>query len=172
MDTFSYADVNEELNNEEENIRLLNGEFLTYCVEYSETKQHTRSVEEKSLMIEQDYKVALQRVKIIVEETKVARLKENWRKKQIREGKRKDQDDNRVLSSRKKTRPDKGHDMIVEDNSSQDVVSKKGKKKVAEDSPFLELEKIPKQSIYGLPNKSVGDMLMDMKLFKNKYNMV
>ena len=62
--------------------------------------------------------------------------------------------------------------MIVEDNSSQDVVSKKGKKKVAEDSPFLELEKIPNQSIYGPPNKSVGDMLMDMKLFKNKYNMV
>ena len=34
MESFSYVDVNEELNTEGENIRLLNGEFLTYCIEY------------------------------------------------------------------------------------------------------------------------------------------
>lgn len=44
---FSYADVNEELNIEGENIRLLNGEFLTYCIKYCETNAHTRSMEER-----------------------------------------------------------------------------------------------------------------------------
>ena len=43
--------MNEELNNEGENIRLLNGGFLTYCIEYCETNVHTRSVEERSVMI-------------------------------------------------------------------------------------------------------------------------
>jgi hypothetical protein len=48
----------------------------------------------------------------------------------------------------------------------------KGRKKTAEVSPFLEVEKIPKKSKSGPPNKTVGDMLMDMELFKNKYNKV
>jgi hypothetical protein len=172
VDTFSYEDVNEELNNEGENIRSLNGEFLTYCIEYTETKQHTRSVEERSVMIEQDYKAALRRVKVIVEEAKASRLEEALRKKQVRDGKRKDKGDDRAMTSRKKTRPDEGQDIIVEDNPSEDVGSKKGKKKVVEESPFLELEKIPKHSSAGPPDKSVGDRLMDLMLFKNKYNRV
>ena len=172
VDTFSYADVNEELNNEGENIRSLNGEFLTYCIEYSETNKHTRSAEERSVMIEQDYKAALRRVTVIVEEAKAARLEENLRKKQIRDGKRKDQGEERAMSSRKKTRPAEDHEMIVEDTPAEDVVAKRGKKKIVEDSPFLELEKIPRRSIHGPPEKSVGDRLMDMELFKNKYNRV
>ena len=40
-------------------------------------------------MLEQDYKVALQRVKVIVDEAKEARHEALSRKKQIREGKRK-----------------------------------------------------------------------------------
>ena len=171
-ETFSYEDVNEELNTEGENIRLLNGEFLTYCIVYTETKEHTRSAEERAAMIEQDYKAALRRVKVIVDEAKAARLEAVQKKKQIRDGKRKDQGDERGTSSRKKTRPDEGQDAIVEDTPSEDVVPKKGKKKVAEESPFLELEKIPKRSIHGPPDKSVGDRLMDMDLFKNKYKRV
>lgn len=54
VETFSYADVNEELNNEGENIRLLNGDFLTYCILYCETNVHTKSVLDRSVMIEQD----------------------------------------------------------------------------------------------------------------------
>jgi hypothetical protein len=172
VETFSYADVNEELNNEGENIRSLNGEFLTYCIQYCETNQHTRSVEERSVMIEQDYKAALRRVKVIVEEAKAARLEAALRKKQIRDGKRRDPADERGMSSRKKSRPDEGHEAIVEDTPEEDASSKKGKKKVAEESPFLELEKIPKRSIHGPPDKSVGDRLMDLELFKNKYNRV
>ena len=171
-DKFSYVDVNEELNTEGENIRLLNTEFLTYCIVYSETKEHTKSVEERAHMIEQDYKAALQRVRVIMEEAKAARLEEHTRKKQIREGKRKDQGDDRAMSSRKKTRPDEGQDIIVEENPREVAVPTKGKKKVAEDSPFLELEKIPRRSIHGPPDKSVGDRLMDMELFKNKYRRV
>jgi hypothetical protein len=172
VETFSYADVNEELNNEGENIRLLNGDFLTYCILYCETNVHTKSVEERSVMIEQDYKSALARVKVIVEEAKAARLEASLKKKEIRDGKRKDLADVRATSSRKKTRPDEGQPLIVEDTDGQDVVSKRGKKKTPEDSPFLELEKIPKRSMHGPPDKSVGDRLMDMELFKNKYQRV
>ena len=172
VETFSYADVNEELNNEGENIRLLNGEFLTYCIEYCETNVHTKTVEERSVMIEQDYKSALRRVKVIVEEAKAARLEASLKKKEIRDGKRKDPSDVRATSSRKKTRPDEGKPLIVEDTPGQDVVSKRGKKKTSDNSPFLELEKIPKRSMHRPPDKSVGDRLMDMELFKNKYQRV
>ena len=123
-------------------------------------------------MIERDYKAALRCVKVIVEEVKAARLEETLTKKEVREGKRKDQGDDCTMSSKKKTRPDEGHDIIVKDTPNEDVMSKKGKKKVAEEIPFLELEKIPKKSIHGPPDKSVGDRLMDMELFKNKYNRV
>jgi hypothetical protein len=36
----------------------------------------------------------------------------------------------------------------------------------------LEVEKIPKRSKSGPLDKSVGDRLMDMEIFKNKYNRV
>lgn len=52
------------------------------------------------------------------------------------------------------------------------LLQKKGKKKPAEDSLFLEIEKIPRRSIHGPPDKSVGDRLMDMENFKNKYSKV
>jgi hypothetical protein len=170
VESFSYADVNEELNTEGENIRSLNGAFLTYCIEYCETNEHSRTVEERAVMIEQDYKSALCRVKVIVEEAKAARLEASLKKKQIRDGKRKDPANVGAESSRKKTRPDEGQDMIVEDNSSEEVAPKRGRKKTTDPSHFLELEKIPKRSKSGPPDKAVGDMLMDMELFKNKYN--
>ena len=129
METFSYADVNEELSNEGENIRSLNGEFVTYCIEYCEIKEHTMSVEERLVVIEQDYKVVLRQVKVIVEETKVARLETSLKKKHIRDRKRKDPSDDRAASSRKKMRPNEGHDTIVEVTPSKDVASKRGKKK-------------------------------------------
>jgi hypothetical protein len=129
-------------------------------------------VEERLVMIEQDYKAALRRVKVIVEETKAARLEALLKKKQIRDGKRKDPSDDRAASSRKKTRPDAGQDAIVEGTPTEDVPSKRGKKKIAEDSPFLELKKIPKRSMHGPPDKSVGDRLMDMEVFKDKYKRV
>ena len=172
VDYFSYVDVNEELNNEGENIRSLNGEFLHYCIDFSEAKVHTKTVEERAAMIEKDYKAALHRVKVIVEEAKAQRLEASLKKKSIRDGKRKDPSDVRAEASRKKTRPDQGPDTIVEDTPSEDVAAKKGKKKPAEESPFLEIEKIPRRSIHGPPDKSVGDRLMDMENFKNKYSKV
>ena len=171
VESFSYADVNEELNNEGENIRSLNGAFLHYCIEYCETNVHTKSVEERSAMIERDYKSALRRVQVIVEEAKAARLETSARKKQIRDGKRKDPTDGQVETSRKKTRPAAPAEMEIEDTPSEEIVAKKGKKKTDE-SPFLELEKIPKRSMHGPPDKSVGDRLMNMELFKNKYKRV
>ena len=104
--TFSYADVNKELNNEGENIHLLNGEFLTYCIKYCETNEHTKTVEEISVMIEQNYKSALRRVKVIIKVAKAAMLEATLKKKEIRDGKRKDLVDVYAISSRKKTRPD------------------------------------------------------------------
>ena len=172
IETFSYADVNEELNNEGENICLLNGEFLIYCIEYYETNEYTKTAEEISVMIEQNYKSALRRMKVIVEEAKAARLEATLKKKKIRDGKRNDSTIVRATSSRKKMRSDEGQKMIVEDTPGEDVVSKRGKKKTSDDSFFLELEKILKRSMHGPPDKSVGDMLMDMKLFKNKYKRV
>jgi hypothetical protein len=59
VDAFAYDEYNEELNTEGENIRLLNGEFLTYCIVYSETNEHTKNSVERGVMIVQDYKVAL-----------------------------------------------------------------------------------------------------------------
>lgn len=172
VDSFSYADVNEELNNEGENIRLLNGVLLHYCITYCETNKHMSSIEERAVMIQNDYKDALQRVKVIVDEAKEARLEEALRKKRIRDGKRKDPADGRSETSRKKTRPDVGDAAIVDAAPSENIVAKKGKKKVVDDSPFLELEKIPKRSPGGPPDKSVGDRLMDMEHFKNKYKNV
>ena len=62
-------------------------------------------------------------------------------------------------------------EMNIPDNPEEDVISKKGRKKTTEkDNPFLEVEKIPKKSKSGPPDKSVGDRLMDMELFQNKYN--
>ena len=172
VETFSYADVNEELNNEGENIRSLNGVLLHYCIEYCETGEHTRSPEERAVMIQQDYKAALRRVKVIVEEAKAARVEASLKKKQIREGKRKDPADDRSGSSRKKKRPDEGQGMLVEDTPVDDAASSKGKRKAADESPFLELEKIPRRSLLGPPDKTVGDRLLDMQHFKNKYNRV
>ena len=108
VDSFSYAHVDEELNNEGENVRSLNGEFFQYCIVFSETNEHTRTIEERAVMIEQDYKSALCRVNIIVEEAKAARLEATLKKKEIRDGKRKDPSDVRAVMSRKKTRPDQG----------------------------------------------------------------
>ena len=102
VDSFAYEDVNEELNTEGENIRSLNGHFLTYCVIYGETNEHTKTQEERAVMIEQNYKSALHRVKVIVEEAKEARLEALAKKKQIREGKRKAGDEAREETSRKK----------------------------------------------------------------------
>lgn len=172
VDTFSYADVNEELNNEGENIRSRSSDFLLYCIQYSETNVHSMTPEERAAMIERDYKAALQRVNVIVEEAKAARLETSVKKKQIREGKRKDPVDERSGSSRKKTRPEEGHGMLVEDTPVDDDASNKGKKKTADESPFLELEKIPKRSISGPPDKTVGDRLLEMQVFKNKYKRV
>ena len=46
------------------------------------------------------------------------------------------------------------------------------RKKTPNSSHFLEVKNIPKKLKRGLLDKSVGDMLMDMELFKNKYNRV
>ena len=172
VDSFAYEDVNEELNTEGENIRLLNGEFLTYCIIYGETNEHRKTVEERAVMIEQDYKAALRRVTVIVDEAKALKLEASSKKKKIREGKRKAGEEVREETSRKKTRRDETQDLTVPDNPEEDVITKKGKKKTAEPSPFLEVEKIPKRSKSGPPDKSVGDRLMDMEIFKNKYNRV
>ena len=172
VESFAYEDVNEELNTEGENIRLLNGEFLTYCIIYGETKEHRKTAEERAVMIEQDYKAALQRVKCIVDEAKTARVEAMSKKKQIREGKRKAVDNVAQETTRKKARREDTLDLTVLDNPEEDVVSKKGKKKTVETSPFLEVEKIPKRSKSGPPDKSVGDRLMDMEIFKAKYNRV
>jgi hypothetical protein len=172
VDLFGYEDVNEELNNEGENIRSLNGHFLMYCIIYGETKEHTKSQEERAVMIQEDYRKALRRVKVIVDEAKEARLEALSRKKKIREGKRKAGEEVREETSRKKARRDDALTLTVQDNPEEDVPSKKGKKKTSEPSPFIEVEKIPKKSKSGPPDKSVGDRLMDMQIFKNKYNRV
>lgn len=52
VESFAYEDVNEELNIEGENIRLLNGEFLTYCIIYGEKNEHRKTVEERAVLIE------------------------------------------------------------------------------------------------------------------------
>jgi hypothetical protein len=88
VDSFAYEEYNEELNIEGENIRLLNGAFLTYCIVYSETNRHTKTPEERAVMIEEDYKAGLRQIKVIVDKAKEARVEEASRKKQIREGKR------------------------------------------------------------------------------------
>ena len=62
--------------------------------------------------------------------------------------------------------------LTVQDNPDEDVNPKKRKKKPSEPSPFLEVKKIPKKSKSGPPDKSVEDRLMDMQIFKNKYNRV
>ena len=90
VEVFGYDEYNEELNTEDENIRLLNTEFLTYCIVYTETNEHTKTTQERAAMLEHDYKIALQRVKVIVDEAKEARHEALSRKKQIREGKRND----------------------------------------------------------------------------------
>lgn len=53
-------------------------------------------MEEIAVLIEQDYKSALRRVKVIVEEAKAAKLEAFLKKKQIRDGKRRDTADVRV----------------------------------------------------------------------------
>lgn len=171
VDAFAYDEYNEELNTEGENIRLLNGEFLTYCIVYSETHEHTKNSVERAVMIEQDYKAALRRIKVIVDEAKEARIERAARQKQIREGKRKAGESARE-ESRKKARRDNELEAVIPDNPEEDVIPKKGKKKTAEVSPFLEVEKIPKKSKSGPPDKTVEDRLMDMSLFKNKYDRV
>jgi hypothetical protein len=172
VENFGYKEYNEELNNEGENIRLLNGAFLTYCIVYGETNEHNATPQERAVMLERDYKAALQRVKVIVDEAKEARLEATSKKKQIREGKRKAGEGVREETSRKKARRDNELEVAIPDNAEEDVLSKKGRKKTAEVSPFLEVEKIPKKSKSGPIDKTVGDRLMDMELFKNKYNRV
>jgi hypothetical protein len=172
VENFRYEEYNEELNNEAENIRLLNGAFLTYCIVYGETNEHSATPQERAVMLERDYKAALQRVKVIVDEAKEARLEAASKKKQIREGKRKAGEGVREETSRKKARRDNELEVAIPDNAEEDVLSKKGRKKTAEVSPFLEVEKIPKKSKSGPTDKTVGDRLMDMELFKNKYNRV
>ena len=61
-------------------------------------------------------------------------------KKQIRDEKRKVPIDVQAESSRKKTRPDEGQDIIVEDNPNEDVAPKEGNK-IIDPSPFFELER-------------------------------
>jgi hypothetical protein len=129
VESFAYEDVNEELNTEGENIMLLNGEFLTYCIIYGETNEHRKTVEERAVLIEQDYKFALRRVKVIVGEAKATRVETSSKKKQIREGKRKVGDDVRDETSRKKARRGDTLDLIVPDNPEENVISKMGKKK-------------------------------------------
>jgi hypothetical protein len=170
--SFGYEEYNEELNTEGENIRLLNSDFLTYCIDYCETNKHTKTPEERAVMIEHDYKSALRRIKVIVDEAKEARLEATSRKKQIREGKRKAGEGAREETSRKKARQDNKVVTAIPENADEDAIPQKGKKKTAEVSPFLELEKIPKKSKSGPVDKTVADRLMDMELFKNKYNRV
>lgn len=172
VDSFAYEDVNEELNTEGENVRSLNGEFLVYCIIYGETNEHTKTQEERAYMIEQDYKAALRRVKDIVDEAKDARMEALSKKKQIREGKRKAGDEVRDDMSRKKARREDILDLTVPDNPDEDVVPTKGKKKTVEPSLFLEIEKIPKKSKSGPPDKPVVDRLMDLDIFKSKYQRV
>ena len=172
VDSFAYEEYNEELNTEGENVRLLNGPFLTYCIVYGETNEHNMTPQDRAVMIEQDYKAALRRVKVIVDEAKEARLEAVSKKKQIREGKRKAGEGVREETSRKKARRDNELEAAISDNEDEDVISNKGRKKTAELSPFLEVEKIPKKSKTGPEDKTVGDRLMDMELFKNKYNRV
>ena len=62
--------------------------------------------------------------------------------------------------------------IIIQEIFDKDVVPNKRKKKTPNTSLFNEVEKIPKRSKSGPPDKLVGDMLMDMELFKNKYNKV
>ena len=111
-------------------------------------------------------------MKVTVEKAKAARLETSARKKQIRDGKRKDPTDTQVKTSRKMTKPAAGPEMVIEDTPSEDIVSKRRKKKTTEESPFFKLEKIPKRSMHGPPDKSVGDRLIELELFKNKYNRV
>ena len=170
VDSFTYEKYNEELNTEGENIWLLNGDFLTYCIIYYETKEHTNTLQERAVMIEHDYKAVLCRVKVIVDEAKAARLEASSKKKKIREGKRKAEKGAREEISRKKARQDNELEVIIPDNPEEEVIPKKGKKKTTDLSQFLEVEKVPKKSKNGPPGKSVGVMLMNIKLFKNKYN--
>ena len=72
VESFGYEEYNEELNTEGENIWLLNTEFLTLCIIYTETHRRTKTPEESAVMLEGDYKAALQRVKIILVEAKEA----------------------------------------------------------------------------------------------------
>ena len=172
VEAYAYEEYNEELNTEGENIRLLNGSLLTYCIIYCETNKHRKTPEERAVMLEQDYKAALQRIRVIVQEAKEARQEATSRKKQIREGKRKAGEGAREETSRKRARRDNEIEAAIPENADEDVSPKKGKKKTAEVSPFLEVEKIPKRSKSGPIDKPVGDRLMDMELFKNKYNRV
>ena len=172
VDMFAYEEYNEELNNEGENIRCMNGKFLTYCIIYSETNEHSMTPEERSVALEADYKAALERIKTIVQEAKDARLEAHSRKKQIREGKRKAGEGAREETARKKSRRDNEIEAIPDNAEEEEVIPTKGKKKPAEVSPFLEIEKLPKKSKSGPPDKTVGDRLMDMDLFKNKYRRV
>ena len=48
---------------------------------YTETNEHMKITQERAVTLEEDYKVALQRVKVIVDETKEA-LQEALSKKQ------------------------------------------------------------------------------------------
>ena len=172
VDSFGYEEYNEELNTEGENIRLLNGAMLIYYILYTEINRHTKTTQERAVMLEYDYKAALQRVKVIVDEAKEARRETTSMKKQIREGKRKAGEGAREETSRKKARRDTELQETIPDNPEENVIPTKGRKKAADVSPFLEVEKLPKKSKSGPPDKSVGDRLMDMELFKNKYNRV
>ena len=135
-----------------------------------ELNQHTKTTQKR--MLEHDYKAALQRVKVIVDEAKEARRETSSKKKQIREGKRKVGEGVCEETSRKKARRDTELQETIPDNPEEDVIPTKGRKKTADVSPFLDVEKLPKKSKSGPPDKSVGDRLMDMELFKNKYNRV
>lgn len=42
VDSFGYEEYNEELNTKGENIKLLNGAMLIYCILYTEINRHTK----------------------------------------------------------------------------------------------------------------------------------
>lgn len=172
VDSFGYEEYNEELNTEGENVRMRNGAFLTYCIIYGETNEHANTQQERAVMIEEDYKAALERVKQIVLEAKEARIQASSKKKEIRAGKRKAGEGSRHETPRKRARRDDEEDDTIPDSPEADVGAKRGKKKPIVEAPFLELEKAPKKSKSGPPDKSVQDRLMDLELFKNKYKRV
>jgi hypothetical protein len=51
MNPFAYEEYNEELNIEGKNIRLLKGVYLTRCIVFGETNQHTKTSQDRAVKI-------------------------------------------------------------------------------------------------------------------------